>query len=345
MSRAVDNTVVVYRRLLAERGGWTRAELRDHGRRVAGAMAAMELGDLVDEIEGIAAGARHDAEELVAINARTELLARSVPISECSLVGVVSNAGAPRCLLAQNWDWHPDLRESLVWWHVEGRGSRWFTTLTEAGMVAKLGMNSRGICVGLNFLSSSADEPLAKVPLHVLLRVLLDRTDTLSEALGLLLGADVAASACVTVGCADQEEAAAVSVELSPAGANVVWPDREGRLVHTNHFLAAPSPARDTGLAEGADSLVRWWSLSRRAPGFPGASPEGLLGVLGSHHGAPGSLCRHPRAGAAWLDRVETLLSVVFDPGALTMTVVPGAPCPSAGKGRMAFAGSRLSCD
>ena len=66
---------------------------------------------------------------------------------------LASGAGG---LLAQNWDWHPDLRASTVVWIVE-HDDRWFATLTEAGILAKIGLNSAGLGVCLNILRTTAD--------------------------------------------------------------------------------------------------------------------------------------------------------------------------------------------
>ncbi len=90
----VAATVATYRRLLR-----SVADLRAAGDEVGARLDP----ELVTELEGIAAGAGQDVRELLAINARTELMA-GVP-GECSLFGRVEPAGA---WLAQTWDWHPD---------------------------------------------------------------------------------------------------------------------------------------------------------------------------------------------------------------------------------------------
>src|SRR5690349_14165704 len=85
-----------------------------------------------EELSAMASAADVPLASLLAVNARTEVLAGAGP-TECSVVG----AGG---LLAQNWDWHPDLSESTIIWVVEN-GSGWFVTLCEAGTLAKIGLN------------------------------------------------------------------------------------------------------------------------------------------------------------------------------------------------------------
>src|SRR4051794_18356663 len=81
---AVQQTVATYRRMFAQPGV-----------RIPEALGF----PLTDEIDAIARGARVDPHLLRAVNARTEILAGR---DECSVV-------AGGSLLAQNWDWHPDL--------------------------------------------------------------------------------------------------------------------------------------------------------------------------------------------------------------------------------------------
>ena len=313
---AVRNTVAVYRRLLEEAAGATDASLRLAGARV-GDRVAERWPDLVRELEGIAEGAGVPADVLVAINARTELLGAQAG-GECSVAGRLLG---DRCVVAQNWDWHPDLAPSLLVWSVRQPDGRWFATVTEAGMLAKIGVSSAGLCCALNFLRCSLDGALDGVPVHVLLRVLLDRTDTLSDALRLLLGSPVGASSCITLGWADNGDAALVAAELSPGGCRLLWPDAADRLVHTNHFLVGPPAGEDLEPADAPSTLVRLHALNR---GLRGGDP---LTALRSHAGAPESVCRHERPGEAWADRRATLACVVMEPGAPHLRVGEGPPC------------------
>jgi isopenicillin-N N-acyltransferase like protein len=301
---AVANTVAVYRRLLAETAGLSGADIRSAGRRV-GAQLDRRWPDLVGELEGIAAGARVPVDLLLAVNARTELLGGAG--GECSLVASVEDG---RCVVAQNWDWHPDLGPSLVAWVVSQQAGRWFTTVTEAGMLAKLGLSSAGICCGLNFLRTSLDGGVDGVPIHVLLRVLLDRIDTFADALELIRSAPVSGSSCITLGSTEL-----VAAELSPAGCRLVRPDADGRLTHTNHFVAGPPAGDDLEAAEAPSTLIR---LSLLAYGQD---------ALRSHANAPESICRHASPRDRWADRRATLASLLMEPGTPRLRVAAGPPC------------------
>lgn len=101
---AVRHTVAIYARMLREVVPLGPAELEAAGRSV-GLGLERTWPDLLDELEGMAAGAGVPAQHLLAINARTELLAPAVG-GECSLIAETTASGSR---IAQNWDWHPAL--------------------------------------------------------------------------------------------------------------------------------------------------------------------------------------------------------------------------------------------
>lgn len=293
---AIASTVRTYRRLLQD------VDLRAAGVSVADSLEPQ----FVDELEGMAAGAEQDARDLLAINARTELLAGA----ECSVVGQLQGSAVS---LAQTWDWHPDLAPSRVLWTVHLPDGAWFTTATEAGILAKLGLNRHGVACALNLLSDPADGGTGGVPIHVLLRLVLERAHDAAQAVELLCGARTTASSAVTVASAGE----LASVELSPGGAVLVRPDPDGWLVHTNHFLSRPAQAPDE---EGSRlRRARLLALLRA-----GVAPEA---ALASHLPAQEPVCRHGDPGVPWPDRIATLLATRIDPAEPSFSLAAGPPC------------------
>ena len=312
------NTVATYRRLLHESAGIDPGTLPTRGAAV-GERLERERPDLVAEIEGIAAGAGVPVEDLLAVNARTELLAGRAGAGECTLAAVARDG---RVLLGQNWDWHPALAASTVAWTVALPGGAWMTTVTEAGMLGKLGLSSHGVAIGLNFLASDRDGGTDGLPVHALLRMVLDSASSATEALALLLGAEVSASAAVTVAAAEAGGVALAAVELSPAGPAVAWPDGRGVLAHANHFLAGPPAGGDALVREQPGSLLRERHVRALLAG--GA---GIDHALRAHFPAPHGVCRHDDPSLPWAERRATLVSLLADPAARTLAVAPGPPC------------------
>ena len=75
---------------------------------------------LLEEMRGIAEGAGRDLREIVAINARTELMygvGNGGRPMECTAVGISPAASKDGHIrLAQNWDWIPTLAGAVVLW-------------------------------------------------------------------------------------------------------------------------------------------------------------------------------------------------------------------------------------
>jgi isopenicillin-N N-acyltransferase-like protein len=268
MASQVGWTVALYRRLLQG------MSLREAG-------SGVRLPDaLMDEVEGIAAGAHVNVFELLAVNARTELLAGG-----CSVV-------ARGSWLAQTWDWHPSAVP--VVWKLCVQGG-WLCTITEAGMVGKMGLNSWGVSCGFNHLRTSADGA-GGVPVHALARRVLECRSA-GEARTVLAGAS--ASVALTVAAPDELFCA----EVAPGGVRFVAPEDDGWLVHTNHFLLPPARGEDVQV-EPSTLTRRSQLLARMRAGVPVAEALAEPPVYRCEDGE----------GA---ERRATLLTMCAEPGRL----------------------------
>lgn len=314
-----------------ESGGLAgREEIEGWGEEALAATAAW-WPPAAEEIEGIAAGAGLPAAALGAVNARTELLARVARRGrgECSvIVALDAELGRPRA--AQTWDWHEEFAGAwVVWGLADGATGMRLQTVTEAGMLAKLGVNSAGLAVLLNVLhhTDDASVPLG-VPIHVLLRRVLAESETVFDAVRLLSAAPVSASSAVTLIAAEKEEDTALTAELRPGAVpGYVLPDDAGRLVHTNHFLSLAAVPGDREPLIGPDSLFRLEILRRRAARLAGNDEDDLVEALGSHLGGGGAICCHPEPGAPLGERYGTLTTVVVDPAGARLRFTAGGPC------------------
>jgi isopenicillin-N N-acyltransferase-like protein len=272
---------------------------------------------LVEEMVGVSEGAGVAPELVGALNARTEI-ARA---GGCSLVARLDGADGP--WLAQNWDWYVDAPERCVLWTAELDGGERLVTMTEAGILAKLGMNSRGLAVGLNILHHRRDGGPMGVPMHLILRALLDSCATVEDAATLLADSPTSASSAITV--IDAAGGGAV-FELSPAGVARLDP-RDGRLAHSNHFV-------DSGLADGEASELDLDGSRRRLELLETIRPDTLEAaqeLLCDHSGSPESLCRHDTPSSLpGLPPAGTVVSVASEPAAGRFHVAAGPPCTHA---------------
>jgi isopenicillin-N N-acyltransferase-like protein len=316
----VGRSLANYARLFAFCGlSWEEAQRRGAGYRdlIGGFDAA-----LLEEIEGIARGAERKVDEVLALNVRTEILPSSylkgVDHGECTAIAVHPGASATGgALLAQNWDWIGPQREALVLLRVPGE----FLTLTEAGMLAKIGLNVQGFGVCLNIMSSIHDGRQQGLPVHVLLRALLE-CRSVRDAIELTGRLPFAGSSNVL--CADRGGDSA-SLELSPKGRRVVRGDG-ATLCHTNHFVDAEASAWQTPLADYLSTVPRLECARRHAAARPKHGPEDLKRLLRDESDGLVSICRRPDPALPEQARIESVASVIMELERGVMHVAPDVP-------------------
>ncbi|AKA07998.1 acyltransferase [Streptomyces noursei ZPM] len=327
----IRRTGAFYDRLFAV-AGVRPQDVADWGR-AAFAHIGARAPELAEEIEGMARGADLPPWRIAALNARTEILGRFAarPQPECSTVVHAPADGRPP-VTAQTWDWHDGLRDGWFVWNIEHPDGRVVRTVTEYGIVGKIGVNAAGLGLHFNILGHDGDKSSTTsgswLPVHVLARQVLDTCATVAEAVELATTVPVAASSSLTLAGYADHRASAATVELSPVGTARLAPRDDGFLLRTNHFVA---PALADGEAMGiADphTYRRLAALQRRTAELPQAPDRAdLLAVLTCHGDEGAELCCHPQPAAAPGTRWETLATVSLDIAAGTLAVHPGGPC------------------
>ncbi|HVP09021.1 MAG TPA: C45 family peptidase [Burkholderiales bacterium] len=281
---------------------------------------------LLEELEGIAHGAGRPLAELLTLNARTEILPASfltgTDPGECTAVAIVPAASATGgTLLAQNWDWVGVQRDSMVILRIREGAQPACVTLTEAGMLAKIGCNGAGFGVCLNILRSVFDGGAPGVPVHVLLRALLKRPnarDAVEFCSALAFGGSS------NILCADRGGEAA-SLEFSPRGMKVLRVDG-GTLCHTNHFLHAEAAGWQAEQAPNLSSEPRLRRARELAGALPKHGVDDLQRLLRDESDGLLSICRNPDRSLPPEARIETVASVVMELARGVMHIAPDVP-------------------
>ena len=320
----IERSLANYAHLFAFCGlSWDEAQRRGAGYRAP-------IGDfdpaLLEEIEGIARGSGRKVEEILALNVRTEILPSSylqgVDHGECTAIAVQPAASLTGgTLLAQNWDWVGPQREALVLLRIAEREAPACLTLTEAGMLAKIGLNAAGFGVCLNILSSIHDGRTQGVPVHVLLRALLKRSGV-RDAIEFTGRLSFAGSSNVL--CADRGGETA-SLELSPKGRRVVRGDG-ATLCHTNHFVDAEAGAWQSPLADYLSTVPRLECARRHAAARPKHGMDDLKRLLRDESDGLVSICRRPDPSLPEQARIESVASVIMELERGVMHIAPGVP-------------------
>ncbi|MGB4289686.1 MAG: C45 family peptidase [Dethiobacteria bacterium] len=268
---------------------------------------------LVEEIEGLAAGAGLSFAELFFLNSLEEALDPAAPPA-CNGIAMAAQGSA---LLGHNEDWYYRDCRSVIVYRARPKDKPSFITITAAPFLAAVGMNEAGIAQGVNSVSSTDNKP--GIP-----RVLVSRAVLEAESI---------------------EQAVEMATPQNRAGGyNHLLASRDGRIgyletsarahcyvpaekltYHTNHYLAPEMLRLEHGAGPG--SLKRLERLKELAEGLARSSEpfQAIAGSLRDHLYAPLSICRHPEDERAAAE--GTIFSVIFNLRELSAAVAIGNPC------------------
>ena len=206
----------------------------------------------VEEMRGIAEGAGEPFAAVVLMNARTEMvaaarqqqMARQTP-DGCTAALALPEASADGVLLhGQNWDWRAECAETSVVLRIRRDDGPDILTFTEAGGLARSGLNSAGIGLTANALECDRDYTCGPgVPLPFIRRKVLESAH-LANAVQTIVSTPKLGSNHMAVSHATADGTAeAFGFECAPDETFWIAPDR-GVYVHANHWIADSARAR-----------------------------------------------------------------------------------------------------
>ncbi|OGM40783.1 putative acyl-CoA:6-aminopenicillanic-acid-acyltransferase [Aspergillus bombycis] len=277
------------------------------------------------EMQGIAEGAGVDLLDIMALNCRSEISLGRFS-DGCTALSWKTSEQAR--VLAQNWDWTTSVGKNMAMLRIEQTDKPVIHMVTEAGIVGKIGFNSAGVGVGLNAIKAPVCDS-SKVPIHVALRLCLesDSVDTALERLTSLGGA--ASSQHILL--ADSSKS--LGLELSPLGDVHLEEDRNGMIIHTNHFIANDRVQEPPWLPGSAVRLSRCQHLCDELikAGVAGdkITPRLLRErVFSDRYNTPEAICCSEDLSLHPTQQCSTLFNIVMHlgPGHLGAEVVFGRP-------------------
>ena len=252
------------------------------------------------EIKAVADGAAVDARLLFALNSRSEIFnnaSSKARVAECTAVFNRHDS-----CLAQNWDWSEKLGSLVVDMRIDRDDGHRIRMLTEPGIIGKIGMNNAGLGVCLNILSST--DHLDGIPVHILLRAVLDSTN-LDQARDLLLDNSRGKASHIL---AANREGACFGIEFAGNRSHTIESKGEFQL-HTNHYLV------DSSL-NGKEIFPSTYERMKHATQLlqEDATVEGIRRMLCDQSRAELSICKPPtESDTAGFGRVGTLFTVLMD--------------------------------
>jgi len=265
--------------------------------------------DLYLEIEALARAAEVDSRWIYALNGRTELL--NLNPMECTTL-----AFRKQSLIGQNWDWDSEMEELAVILDIEKEDGHRILTMTEPGMIGKIGMNHCGIGVCLNFMTIENFQPYG-VPLHVLLRTILD-SKSLNEAQSLITPHLRGKIGNILISDSNGE-----NVDIELAGDECFSIPVEDLFVHTNHFLTKV----DYDLMLFPNTLGRYNRAKELLSILNDPSITSMKDILKDRGNGKYPICRK-RFSHPWLtdDTSITVASIVMDLKNLQFHITRGNP-------------------
>lgn len=295
--------------------------------------------DLVEEMAGIAEGAGLDLLDILALNARGEIIyddtfaemgapAPAENPDGCTSFALLDQAsGDGHVYAGQNWDWRYGVRETVMVVRVVQPGKPTVVMQVEAGQIGRQGANSAGIALNANGLGGRFDHAVG-IPQTLIRRRVLDCANP-AEALDVLFRtrAHIASNALLT-----HREGFAIDIETTPGANGWMYPT-DGLLVHGNHYQAfMPAQLAANYRPAAPDSLLRVpraeAGLRRcRDAGDPAETRKLIHAAMSDHLGYPESLCTHPDPARPAVRQWATLLSSCVDLTTGEYRVTAGTPC------------------
>lgn len=283
-------------------------------------------------MEGIAEGSGQSLSDIAMLNARFELLYSAwsaakmdIDVDECTGFGSPRSASADAHLrIGQNWDWFPGVQGGLLAWR---DGDLSTLAYTEAGIAgAKIGLNSAGIGLCVNGLSSNFDDwKRGGLPFHLRTRRIL-ASRGLEEAVGHATTEAPSCSANFLIGARDEGIA---NVESSPVASRRLTPDESQILVHANHFV---EPEVLGVVQTWKTEPVTTFHRAQRLTELFASPPVGtgtIKASLRDHEGGILGLCRHPAPEKPEHLRTHTAFSAILDLDEGELSYTDGPPCES----------------
>jgi len=298
---------------------------------------ATEIGGFgehyLEEMRGVADGAGVPFEDVVMINARTEVIAQarreaSAPVADepepddgCTGAAILPERSATGAMIhGQNWDWRAECAETAIVLRVRRDDGPDFLTFVEAGGLARSGLNAAGVAITANYLECDRDFRQPGVPLSLIRRKVLEQ-----EHFALAMRAvATTAKACSNNMMLSTAMGFAIDFECAPDEAFPIYPS-DGLIVHANHWQSpvALSKLKETGIPNVPESFYRDWRVRKLLDeGGAKLGPDDLKAALFDSFGTPYSVCRPPRPGSGG-NLSATVSMVIMEPAQGTMEVAP----------------------
>lgn len=283
--------------------------------------------EYLDEIRGIADGSGYEYAEILALNVRSELVFQGTQLTSdgCTSLAVTADRTTDgTTYIGQNWDWKVNVLGGVILLKIHQEGIPDIATMTEAGIVGKIGCNSAGVGVCFNALSVDAVQP--GVPIHIILRDIMEQPN-FAEAMTVVSNNAIGCPANIVIA---SEYGEAIDFEVEVGDFDALYP-KEGVIVHTNHYVSPIVPRynhKDITKLKFPDTFIRYGRIKKLTEDISGKIDLKDIETIFTNHTEPScSICHHEEHNGIHGGGIGTVFSIIMDLKKRVFYVSFGQPC------------------
>jgi isopenicillin-N N-acyltransferase-like protein len=281
--------------------------------------------EIIDEMKGMADGARVDFEDIFFVNITYEIA--GLPVMGCTSFAAAGKATKSGGVIAgQNFDYINLWDKVMVILKMKPDKGPGILAVAPAGGLGLIGFNSAGISLNLNLLRTKDSlTPQGEVPSHMILRKVLS-SESVGEAIGTIASAGRKSAKNYLLASA-QGDIADVEVTLNDVDVHFA---QRGIITHANCFKSDRFKQSDMAPLLSPDSYVRYPRLFQLMEDHYGnLTVDVMKQLLEDHNNYPDSICRHPNPkNPIPIGRMmKTLVSIMSCPQERKAYIALGNPC------------------
>jgi isopenicillin-N N-acyltransferase-like protein len=275
----------------------------------------------VEEIMGIAEGAKVSFDDLAVLNAMEAVTSDALHLTRCTSMAVNGDGTADgHVLAAHNEDWMPEDEDDVFIVHATPRDEPPFLGMTYGGLLPNIGINACGLAQFCD--SVYPNDSRIGIPRTVVSRAVL-AARTPGEAISHMLAPRRAAGYNHLL---VHESGEMYNVEVSARRFAILYGE-DGYLAHTNNYLAESMLVVEDEPEELVSSRVRYFRALGLLKRITPHTIKSLQLIQRDHVNFPNSICNHSINDQNVLDRETTINAMVFDLTAREMHIAWGNPC------------------
>jgi isopenicillin-N N-acyltransferase-like protein len=283
--------------------------------------------NILEEIKGIAEGAKVDVEEIILLSAWYEM---SIFKSIATLTGCTSFAARDNAtidgelIIGQNCDMAPVLENMLILQKMNSNDGINIMALAIVGGLGLIGINSEGISVNGNLLvHKNFTSPKDIVPHNVITRKTMG-SKNLSKVISAIASARRGPAVHQLFG---NSQGDVIGIEVTPDDLGFLYPI-DNIFTHSNNFVTERFKSRDMVAHFFPDSYLRIKRLDNLMRKHKGDLSVNLMkNLLQDHNNQPDSICRHADEELPPNLQLKTVASIITCPKDKVMHIAIGNPC------------------